>query len=382
MKFECFATTILGLEDVAARECKEIIGAEARPDVGKIFFEADEGDIIRLNLASRTLHRIFVLLSRSRAEILDDVYRAVRDVDYTEFIEASQTFAVKCERHSKDKPFTSMDMAAAAGRAVIESFREKAGVKLGVSLDNPDIQFYCLIRNSELLIGLDTTGKSLHRRYYRVYHHKAALQPSIAASMLMLSNWRREESLLDPMCGGGTIPIEAALMALKIPPGARRRYELSLNKLKFIDNYRVQEIVEELEAEVDLEFKPRITGSDASPKSIGGAIANAKAAGVLSAINLTVGDVLKLSEWLCEKPDRIVMNPPYGIRMGIRKVEKFYQRICTSIHNAAPDAKLTTIVSKPVVFRRALEMAGYVIELIKQIIYGRLNAFIIMATPG
>jgi tRNA (guanine6-N2)-methyltransferase len=256
-----------------------IIGAEARPDVGKIFFEADEDGIISLNIASRTIHRIFVLLSRSRVEVLDDVYRAAREVDYVEFIRADQAFAVKGERHSKDKPFTSMDMAAAVGRAAIESFREKTDVRLRVNLDNPDVQLYCLIRDSELLIGLDTTGKSLHRRYYRVYHHRAALQPSIAASMLMLSGWRREEALLDPMCGSGTIPIEAALMALRIPPGARRIGELALNKLKFIEKERIKEIAEELEAEADLEFKPRIIGSDASPKSIRGAVANVEAAG-------------------------------------------------------------------------------------------------------
>ena len=382
MRFECFATTIMGLEDVTARECREIIGVEARPDIGKIFFKASEDDIIRLNLASRTIHRVFVLLSRSKAEVLDDVYRAARSVDYTEFIGADQAFAVKGERHSKDKPFTSMDMAAVVGRAVIESFRERTGVRLKVNLDNPDVQLYCLIRDSELLIGLDTTGKSLHRRYYRVYHHRAALQPSIAASMLMLSGWRREEALLDPMCGGGTIPIEAALMALKIPPGARRLSNLALNKLKFIDGERIREIADELEAEADLEFRPRIIGSDASPKSIRGAIANAEAAGVLNAIKLVVGDVLKLGEWLDERPSHIIMNPPYGIRMGVRRIEEFYQKVCASIRSAAPDARVTAIVSKPMIFGRALESAGYVIESRRQIMYGRLNAFIVMATPG
>ena len=382
MRFKCFATTIMGLEDVAARECSEIIGAEARPDVGKIFFEADEDGIIRLNLASRTLHRIFVLISKSSAEVLDDVYRAAREVDYAEFIGADQTFAVKGERHSKDKPFTSMDMAAAVGRAVIESFKEKTGARLRVNLDNPDVQLYCLIRDSELLIGLDTTGKSLHRRYYRVYHHRAALQPSIAASMLMLSGWRREEALLDPMCGGGTIPIEAALIALRIPPGARRLHDLATSRLKFLNRERIREIAEELEAEADLEFRPRIIGSDASPKSIRGAIANAEAAGVLSAIKLVVGDALRLDEWLDERPSHVLMNPPYGVRMGVRRIEEFYQKICASIRDAAPDARLTAIVSKPTIFGRALESAGYIVESRRQIMYGKLNAFIIMATPG
>ncbi|RLG03094.1 MAG: hypothetical protein DRN61_05375 [Thaumarchaeota archaeon] len=380
MKFECFATTVMGLEDVAAEECEEIIGAEAKPDVGKIFFQADERQIIRLNLASRTLHRIFITLARTRAESLEDVYEAAREVDYTMFIGAGQSFAVKGERHSKDKPFTSMDMAASVGRAVIESFRERAGVRLKVNLDQPDVQLYALIRDSELLLGLNTTGKSLHRRFYRVFHHRAALQPSIAASMIRLSGWRREELLLDPMCGSGTIPIEAALIALRIPPGIGRASELALHKLKFIDEAEAREVLEEVESEVDLQFSPRIVGADASPKSIEGALANAEKAGVLRAIRLRVGDVFKLREWVSEAPDHVIMNPPYGIRMGIRKIREFYEKACRSIHEVSPEAKLTAIVSKPTIFGRALEAAGYQVTAKRQIMYGRLNAFIIMAT--
>ena len=382
MKFECFATTVMGLEDVAAKECEEIIGAEAKPDVGKIFFQADERQIIRLNLASRTLHRIFITLARTRAETLEDVYKAAREVDYTMFIGADQSFAVKGERHSKDKPFTSMDMAASVGRAVIESFRERAGVRLKVNLDKPDVQLYALIRDSELLLGLNTTGKSLHRRFYRVFHHRAALQPSIAASMIRLSGWRREELLLDPMCGSGTIPIEAALIALRIPPGIGRASELALHKLKFIDEAEAREVLEEVESEVDLQFSPKIVGADASPKSIEGALANAEKAGVLKAIRLLVGDVFKLREWMSEAPDHVIMNPPYGIRMGIRKIREFYERACKSIREASPEAKLTAIVSKPTIFGRALEAAGYQVTAKRQIMYGRLNAFIIMATLG
>ena len=146
MRLKCFATTVFGLEDYAAEECRELIGVDAKPDVGKIMFEADLSRIIRLNLASRTLHRVFVMLARARAETLEDVYRAARSVDYTPFIGRDQSFAVRGERHSRDKPFTSLDMAAAVGRAVIESFKEETGVRLKVNLDQPDVQLYCLIR--------------------------------------------------------------------------------------------------------------------------------------------------------------------------------------------------------------------------------------------
>jgi len=382
LKFECFATTVQGLEDIAATECKEITGAEARSDIGKIFFQADTRQIIKLNLASRTLHRIFILLSKAEVENLKDLYSAAREIDYTQFIRSAQSFAVKAERHAKNKPFTSMEAAATIGRAAIESFRERTGVRLKVDLDEPDVQLYCLIRESEVLIGVNTTGRSLHRRFYRVFHHRAALQPCIAAGMILLSGWRREEVLLDPMCGGGTIPIEAALIALRIPPGARKLSELAFHRLKFIKEDDVREVLEEVEGGVDYEFAPKIYGADLSPKSIRGALANAERAGVLRAINFSIGDIFKLKEWIGEKPDHVIMNPPYGIRMGIKRIADFYEKACKSISEASPNAKLTAIVSKPMIFGRALESAGYDIIAKRRIMYGRLNAYVIMATLG
>ena len=379
MRFTCFATTVHGLEDIAAGECRELIGVDAKPDVGKIIFEADLEQIIKLNLASRTLHRIFIMLARSQAETLDDVYKIARGIDYSEFINPDQTFAVRGERHSKDKPFTSLDMAAIVGRAVIESFKEKTGTRLKVNLDDPDVELYCLLRDSEFILGLNTTGKSLHRRYYRVYHHRAALQPTIAASMLRISGWEKKKRLLDPMCGGGTIPIEAALIALKIPPGARKLAELALQKLRFIEDWRIEMIAKKLEEEVNHSTPIKIMGTDASPKSIEGALKNAEKAGVLNQVKFLVKDVFKIGEWLEEEPDHILMNPPYGIRMGIRKIEEFYERVCKVLAEAAPNAKLTVIVSKPTIFGRALEKAGYQTTFKRQIVYGKLNAFIISA---
>ena len=379
MKMPCFATTINGLERFAAEECKEIIGVNAEPDVGKIIFDADIDQLIRLNLSSRMLHKIFIMLAREKVETLEDVYRAASQIDYTQFINRNQTFAVQGERHSKDKPFTSLDMAAAVGRAIIQSFREKTGTRLRVNLDEPDVQFYCLVRDSEFFLGLNTTGKSLHRRFYRVFHHRAALHPTIAVGMMKIAGWRREQFLLDPMCGGGTIPIEAALSAVNIPIGARKLNDLALLKLDFIDGERVRVIAEELEEKVDSSFKPRIMGTDASPKSIRGALLNAEKAGVSRLIEFSVKDVFKIREWLRDEPDHVIMNPPYGLRMGIRRIREFYEEVCRNLAEAAPKSKLTVIVSKPGMFSKALEKAGYSILSRTPVVYGRLNAMIISA---
>ena len=379
MRFECFATTINGLERFAADECKQVAGVDAEPDVGKVIFKADVDQIIKLNLGSRMLHKIFITLARTHVEILDDVFRAAREIDYAEYIRPDQTFAVQGERHSKDKPFTSLDMAAAVGKAIIRSFEEKKGARLKVDLDDPDIQFYCLVRDSEFFLGINTTGKSLHRRFYRVFHHRAALHPTIAVGLLRMANWRKNEFLLDPMCGGGTIPIEAALMALGTPIGARKINELAVSKLKFIDFEKIRKIAEELERSVDSAFKPMLMGTDASPKSIRGALLNAEKAGVSGLINFSVKNVFGIENWLKSEPDHVVMNPPYGIRMGISRIKRFYERVCSCLAEAAPKARLTVIVSKPGIFSKALEKSGYNILSKIPVVYGRLNAVLISA---
>lgn len=373
-----FATTITGLEDVAASECEELAGVRAKPDVGKVFFDAALREAVKLNLASRTIHRVFLLIVRAEIATLEDVYRAAREVDYTGLINPEQSFAVRAERHAKHYPFTSLDIAATVGRAVIHSYKSARGVRLRVDLDDPDVEIYCLLRDSELLIGLNTTGQSLHRRFYRVFHHRAALQPTIAAGMLRLAGWRRDESLLDPMCGGGTIPIEAALMARRIPPGLRMG-RLALENLPFLDPQLTREVAEELEGAVNPSYRSPIKGSDASPKSVEGARRNAEAAGVADTLELRVSDALRMEEWLEEEPEHVIVNPPYGLRMGVKDIERFYKRFLESLGKAAPKAKLTAIVSKPTLFSRALESSGYQQLRRREVMYGRLRATIISA---
>lgn len=378
MRYSWFATTVAGLEDLAAEEAREIAEVDASPDVGKIFFEGSLEQAALLNLASTMLHRVFLLLAREDVRDLEDVFRVARRLDYSWLMDSGQSFAVRAERHAKQLPFTSMDAAAVVGRAVIESFRESVGVRLRVNLDEPDLEFYCLLRDSEMLLGLDSTGPSLHRRYYRVYHHRAALHPTIAAGMLRLAGWKREESLLDPMCGGGTIPIEAALAARRIPPGLRRG-GLSMERFRFVGAEVLERARRMAEDRVEPGYVARIAGSDASPRSIEGARGNAEAAGVADTVELLVADALRMESWLSWEPDHVLVNPPYGLRMGVRRPEEFYRRFARSLREASPSSKLTAIVSKPVVFTRSIEAEGYRVTLRREVMYGRLRAAIISA---
>ncbi|MEM0080101.1 MAG: tRNA (guanine(6)-N2)-methyltransferase [Nitrososphaerota archaeon] len=375
-----FATTVTGLEDVATKEIEELTNVEAEPDVGKVFFKGSLEDAAIVNYSSRIVNRVFLLLARGPVSTLDDVYKIARSIDYREYVNPTQSFAVKAERQSKQLPFTSMDAAAKVGSAVIESFREKTSVRLKVNLDNPDVEFYCLLRDSEMLLGLNITGQSLHRRYYRVFHHRATLQPTIASAMIEISKWEGED-MLDPMCGSGTIPIEAAIRLRKIPPGLMKN---RLNKLK-MENLKIftEEILEKARGKVlgrmELWRNAKIVGSDVSHKNVVGALKNVEAAEVQDIVRLLTRDIFKMDEWLDFTPSIIITNPPYGIRMGISNIEEFYRKFIKTIKKTVPDAKITIIISKPTLFTKILIEENYTVTHKREIMYGRLRTSILTA---
>ncbi|MEM1922489.1 MAG: THUMP domain-containing protein [Nitrososphaerota archaeon] len=372
-----FATTITGLEDVAADEVWRLLGVEAFTDVSKVFFESTLEGCALLNFSAKSINRLYLLLARSKASSLSEIESVVGSQSFQEFIGREQSFAVRAERHGVHS-FTSLDMAATVGRAIIESYRSATGVRLRVDLSNPDVEFLAILRDNDFILGLNTTGPSLHHRYYRLRHHRAGLAPTIAYSMLMISGWTAGEPLLDPFCGAGTIPIEAAIHALNIHPGLRAE-KLALRKLRMFDAERLEEMSRRL---LESEKNPEpldITGVDASPRSIADAESNLEAAGLKGCVSFTVGDALRLERVLTEPARRIVCNPPFGLRMGLRDPETFYTEAFRSMRRACPGAGLTVLASKPVVVVRALENSGWAVLGERRILLGSISGYIISA---
>lgn len=374
---EFFATTVFGLEDVAAEEVSELTGRQVVRDVAKIIFSGSVMDAALVNYASRCCNRVFVMLVRREVGGLEEIEEAAREVDYSEFIDEDQSFAVRSERHGSH-PFTSMDVSAAVGRGVIESYRRSRGVRLRVDLDSPDVELFALLRGSEFMLGLNTTGRSLHNRYYRVFHHRAGLSAIIAASMLRLSRWSPSESLLDPFCGSGTIPIEAGLMGLRIAPGLMVR-DMAMHRLKIFSSEELGLLREKLKESVERWRELRILGSDASPRYIEGASRNVEAAGLEGVVRLLMGDVRKIDEWLRMHVDKVVTNPPFGVRMGLRRAEEFYTSAFKAISRAIPGASVTFLTNKPVITGRAMDNAGWRLVDKRKIIYGTLEVSLIRA---
>ncbi len=323
MRFNAIATCDKGLEEICIKEINQILNKRAYfYHLGSIYLKnISEEDIFKLNFFSRTLHRIIIILKEGEFNTLEDFEKKVSEINFEEYIAYNQSFAVDAERHG-EHDFTSLDIERIVGKIIIERYLTKVGNRLRVNLKNPDILIRVKVRNNHFWVGIDTTGvESLSKRNYRVYNHPAAIKTTVACCMIYLSDWNINEKLLDPMCGGGTIPIEAARMALNIP----NRKKFMFENFKFFNIYKWKEFILRYESSVtDVNYN--IEGYDISPKHIQGAIKNARSAGVR--VKFYVADATKDSL----DSDVIVFNPPYGIRMkNPRYVEKLYMKFCENL---------------------------------------------------
>jgi tRNA (guanine6-N2)-methyltransferase len=370
-KLRFFATTVIGLEDVASKEVESLTGARAELDVGRIAFEGSLEDVYRLNLKASTINKVFIELCRSTFEGLNDIYRLAKSLDYTWILDAQQTFAIRSERIGVHN-FTSMDVSRVAGQAVIDSFANATGKRLKVNLDEPDVEIYCLVRNSDFIMGVNTTGVSLHKRGYRVYSHPAALKPTIASAMLRIGGWTQVKSLIDPMCGGATIPIEAALEASGIPPNHLRK-DFAFLKLKICSQKDFEKVRAETLAKRKEKGAQAIYAMEKFAKHMQGGIENAKKAGVQEAIKFKIGDATNPKDYPEEKFDLIVVNPPYGLRANPKEgVRRLYESFLKALKAKSPEATLVIITAASKRFREAAENAGITIIEDRKIWHGEL----------
>ena len=371
MSLEFMATTVEGLEDLAAKEVEGLGGRVNEVKRARVFFEGQIDLMYRVNIRARCIHKLMLVLGHGSAKGLDGIYDLAKSINYSEVIKLDQSFAVRTTRVGEHE-YTSLDVSAVVGQAIVDSFMEAKGARPRVDLKNPDVEIMVYVRDYEVVIGVNTTGESLHKRNYRVYDHPAALKTTLAAGMLMLSGWRGE-GLLDPMCGGGTITIEAALMARGFPPGFFRK-SLAFTRLTIYDPKAHKE-----ELEKALECANReiyeIYGFDVSPKHVAGARLNASSAGVHDTISFDVRDATRRETYKSLDVRHVVVNPPYGIRQGRPKVIKdLYAKFLRALSYELPGATLTIIVSFWKAFEGALEGIDCDVLDVRDVKHGDLPA--------
>ncbi len=346
---EFIITCHTGFEEYTEEEARELGCFVKERREGRVIVEGSLDRMYALNRYARTAHKVILLLDRARARNLDEIYSRVKATDFS-FINPEQRFAVRSER-SGLHDFTSIDIARVAGQAIIDSYMQERGVRLGVNLDEPDVVITVDLIGEELFIGVDTTGESLHIREYRRYNHPSALKPSLASALLRMAEWNGG-SLLDPFTGGATIPIEAALRAKGMPVHEKKHY--LYRNLSFYS--------EEEEAVVSgaSSFScSKIVGVEKVFKHYRGAVKNMKEAGVSDLVEVLYEDVIQY------RPDEpfefIVSNPPYGIRSGRRdKVQILYRLFADRLPRLLKRGGIGVLIStehKPL--KEILEERGY-----------------------
>jgi putative N6-adenine-specific DNA methylase len=304
------ATTLAGLEEVLAKELIEIGADEVQIARRSVYFSGDQKLLYKANYCLRTALRILVPIDTYKIYSADDLYQRGKNFKWEELFGCEQTFAIQSTVFT-DLFNNSMFASLKLKDAIVDRFRYKFGDRPSVDSKNPDVLINLHISNEVCTISLDSSGDSLHKRGYRVGQNEAPMSEVLAAGLLLLSEWDYKSALTDPMCGSGTIAIEAAMMANGIYPGNIRK-EFGFKRWPGFD----QELFMQMEKEVlaDVENPIRISASDILRRNIDIASKNAIEAGVDSLIDFKVSD-FKFLESTSENPF-LLFNPPYGERLS------------------------------------------------------------------
>jgi putative N6-adenine-specific DNA methylase len=319
-----FSTTSRGLEDVLAGEIRALGAREARVTPGGVSFTGDTALGYRANLWLRTANRILLHLSDFPAPTPGALYEGVASVPWPEIFPVRKTIAV--DATVRDSGITHSHFAGQKVKdAVVDRFRASLGVRPNVDPLSPNIRINVRIVRDACTLSLDLSGESLNRRGYRADPEEASLRETLAAGMVLLTGWEGRTPLVDPVCGAGTIPIEAALFATNTAPGLRRS-GFAFQHFFDYDSGLWDSLVAEAKDKMHSFATPRIEGSDISPVAIRNARRNGKRAGVSRVVSLHTRDVKEFSP--SGPPGIILCNPPYGVRIKAgHESETFYRAL-------------------------------------------------------
>lgn len=320
-EFELIAKTFMGLEPVLAQELTQLGANNVQIGRRMVSFTGDKEMMYRANFCLHTAIRILKPILHFKARSADEVYNAVQKVDWSKIIEHGNTFSVDSVVYSEEFR-NSRFVTYKVKDAIVDQFRESTGDRPNISVSNPDIRLNIHIAEYDATLSLDSSGESLHRRGYRQESVEAPLNEVLAAGMILMTGWKGDCDFIDPMCGSGTLPIEAALIARNISPGLFRK-EFAFERWSDYDKDLFDQIYNDDSQERD--FSHHIYGYDIDMKAVNTARMNVRAAGLSSLISIGEADFADF-----KKPDEksiIVMNPPYGERISTQNLLATYKMI-------------------------------------------------------
>ena len=313
--YELIAPCHFGLEAVLKKEILDLGYEISQVEDGKVTFLGDAEAICRANIFLRTTERILLKVGSFKAVTFEELFQGTKALPWEEYIPQDGRFWVKKANSIKSKLFSPSDIQSIMKKAMVERMKQGHGVSV-IPETGADYPVRVSLYKDIVTVALDTTGESLHKRGYRKLTSKAPIEETLAAALIMLTPWNKDRILVDPFCGSGTFPIEAAMMAANMAPGMNRSF-LSEDWKQIIPRKCWYEAMDEAQEMVDDTVSVDIQGYDLDPEVIKAARANAELAGVAHMIHFQQRPVSELSH--PKKYGFLITNPPYGERIEDKK---------------------------------------------------------------
>jgi putative N6-adenine-specific DNA methylase len=322
MEFTIIAKTLQGLEPVLAEEIRQIGGTEIEIHKRAVSFRGNKQLLYEANIKLRSALRILKPILEFKAANEEILYTRIKEYNWPALFSVTQSFAIDSTIYSEIFTHTGYP-ALKAKDAIADRFREEGGTRPSVDREKPDLQFNLHIQHDKVTFSLDSSGESLHKRGYRSHQHDAPMSEVLAAGLILLSGWNASVPFYDPMCGSGTLPIEAAMIATGIVPGLIRSHFAFKNWNDFDQGLYRQIILQS--ASLVIKSPVPIYGSDRSAQFIRMALAHAEMAKVERDISFSVVDFLRSDPPVPN--GLVIMNPPYGERMDPGRINMLYAEI-------------------------------------------------------
>lgn len=322
------AKTFHGLESILSEELRQLGAKQIKRGKRMVTFEGDQDLLYKANLWCRTAIRILVPIRSFSARNEEELYQGIRRIPWRQYLRVHDTFAIDAVVHSRY--FRHSRYAALKSKdAIVDMFRERTGQRPSVQTTSPRLRIHVHIREELVTVYRDSSGDSLHRRGYRQTRHKAPLSEVLAAGMILLSGWKGDRPFMDPMCGSGTIPIEAAMIAGNRAPGLGRKF--GFETWPDLNRRRWRELQQEAEA-LRVPITVPIFASDQALKAVTEARQMVFQAGVGGDVDVVQK---KISAVRREGEEGIlIMNPPYGERMNPPEIHALYREIGDQLKQA------------------------------------------------
>ena len=339
--YRMIAKTLQALEPVLAQELIALGAEEVEEGRRMVSFRGDRALLYRANYQLRTALRVLLPLASFRARTPDELYEALRRLDWRQWMRPTDTFAFDAVVYS-DTFTHSRYVGYRAKDALVDYFMEQEGTRPGVRLDNPDLRFHIHIAQEEVTLALDSSGESLHKRGWRAAQTEAPMSEVLAAGILRLAGWEGQCDFIDPMCGSGTLLIEAALIARGIAPGSYGR-SFAFQRWHDYDAELFRQIQEEAKAQ-QRHFDHHIYGSDVAISAVQIARHNVRLAGLEEVIHVEHRALEDCPSPI--EPALLVTNPPYGERLRLREGDALYSMIGERLKHNYPGCTAWIITDK------------------------------------